>query len=64
MKVIKEGGHRLFETDPETERIIADMLKDLEKNGLDAVRKYSRKLDDWDPPDFELSGQQIEEAVS
>ena len=30
------------------------MLLDLEKNGMDAVRRYSRKFDDWDPPSFEL----------
>ena len=63
MKVIKEGGHRLFEQDPETSRYVAEMLLDLEKNGLDAVRRFSRKFDDWDPPSFELSGAQVEEAV-
>ena len=63
MRVLKEGGHRLFEKDPETAKIVAEMLADLEKNGLDAVRKYSKRFDDWDPPDFELSDSQIEEAI-
>ena len=26
MKILKEGGHRLFETDPETARYVADLL--------------------------------------
>jgi sulfopropanediol 3-dehydrogenase len=63
MKVIKEGDHRLFEEDPETEQYVHEMLDDLRKNGMDSVRKYSRKFDDWDPPSFELSEQQIDEAI-
>ena len=63
MKVIKEGGHRLFQEDVETEKIVSEMLKDLEKNGMDAVRKYSVKFDEWDPDDFELNSNQIGEAI-
>ena len=55
MHLFKQGGHRLFEQDPETARIVSEMLLDLEEHGMDAVRQYSRKFDDWDPPDFELS---------
>ena len=64
MKVIKEGGHRLFEEDRETTQYVREMLDDLRKNGLDAVRKYSRKFDQWNPTSFELSEQQISEAVA
>ncbi len=63
MKVIKEGGHRLFEQDPETARYVAEMLLDLEKNGMDAVRRFSRKFDDWDPQSFELSEKEIRRAI-
>jgi len=63
MKVIKEGGHRLFEGDPKTTAYVSEMLQDLEKNGMDAVRKYSKRFDDWDSENFELSEQQIEEAI-
>lgn len=64
MKIYKSGGHRLFEKDPETAKIVSEMLLDLEKNGVDAVRKYSKKFDDWNPDRFELSDQQIQEAIS
>ncbi len=64
MKMFKEGGHRLFEKDPETSRVVSEMLLDLEKNGLDAVRRYSRKFDDWDPASFELSERQIADAIA
>ncbi len=63
MKIYKEGGRQLFETDTETSAAVSDMLTDLERNGMDAVRKYSRRFDDWDPADFELSATQITEAI-
>jgi sulfopropanediol 3-dehydrogenase len=63
MKIIKPGNHRLFENDPETARIVSEMLLDLERNGMDAVRKYSRKFDDWSPESFELSTTQIDSIL-
>jgi sulfopropanediol 3-dehydrogenase len=64
MHMFKEGGHRLFEKDPETARIVSEMLLDLEQNGLDAVRKYSQKFDAWNPKDFELTADQVDDAVA
>jgi sulfopropanediol 3-dehydrogenase len=63
MKLIKPGGHRLFEHDPETAKMVSDMLFDLEKHGMDAVRKYSEQFDKWNPERFELSDAQINEAI-
>lgn len=63
MKVIKEGGHRLFETDPETATYVAKMLDELRTDGMDAVRKFSAQFDDWSPESFELSEKQIAEAI-
>ena len=54
MKIVKNGGHRLFETDEELSEVVSAMLSDLERDGMDAVRRYSRKFDNWDPPSFEL----------
>lgn len=64
MKIIKNGGHRLFDKDPEAARIVSEMLRDLELNGMDAVRKYSKQFDDWDPYSFELSHDQIEKVIA
>lgn len=63
MIVIKKGGHRLFEQDQETAKIVSEMLHDLETRGMDAVRAYSKKLDAWDPPSFELTQKEIAEAT-
>src|SRR5687768_18178632 len=63
MKIIKNGGHRLFESDPETSRIVSEMLLDLERKGMDAVRKYSERFDGWNPSSFELTREQMEQAT-
>ncbi|MES2695402.1 MAG: histidinol dehydrogenase [Verrucomicrobiota bacterium] len=63
MKVIKEGGHRLFETDPQTVSYVAEMLEQLRRRGLEAVREFSAKFDEWSPASFELTPAQIDEAV-
>ena len=64
MKMIKEGGHRLFETDPETTQYVAELLTQLRSRGMDAVRELSAKFDEWAPASFELSEKQIAEAVA
>lgn len=64
MKIVKSGGHRLFEHDAETAATVSRMLIDLEKNGMDAIRRYSRQFDQWDPPSFQLTSREIEEAIS
>jgi sulfopropanediol 3-dehydrogenase len=62
MKAIKAGGHRLFEHDEETARIVSEMLTNIERNGMDAVRSYSARFDDWSPATFELDASQIKGA--
>jgi sulfopropanediol 3-dehydrogenase len=64
MRILKEGGHRLFEKDQQTAAIVSEMLLDLEAHGMDAVRKYSRQLDGWDPASFELTPAQVAEAIA
>ncbi|MBN2581386.1 MAG: histidinol dehydrogenase [Pirellulales bacterium] len=64
MKILKEGHHRLIQDDPETARVVSEILADVEKHGMDAVRRYSRSLDDWDPPCLELGPKAIDAAVA
>ena len=42
---------------------VAAILGDVEKNGMDAVRKYSKQLDDWQPDDFRLNEQQRQQNI-
>ncbi len=62
MQVLKEGGRLLLTPDEKTAQVVRDILADVQKNGMDAVRKYSRQFDNWGPPSFELSPEQIREA--
>jgi sulfopropanediol 3-dehydrogenase len=40
------------------------ILTDIQQRGDDAVREYSRKFDNWDPPAFLMSEAQIEACVA
>ena len=63
MKTLKQGVQRLFESDTETASVVSRMLLELERDGMDAVRRYSRQFDEWDPSSFRLTKQQIDEAI-
>jgi sulfopropanediol 3-dehydrogenase len=64
MNVIKPGGHCLFENDRETAKVVSDMLADLERHGMDTVRKYSKQFDGWDPERFELTPAEIAAVIA
>jgi sulfopropanediol 3-dehydrogenase len=64
MKLIKAGEHRLAERDAETVSVVSEMLSVLERDGVDAVRRYSRQFDDWAPASFELTEAEISEATA
>ncbi|CAG7912414.1 histidinol dehydrogenase [Mammaliicoccus sciuri] len=65
MKFIKEGMAEAIvkESDEKTKQIVANTLKDIEEQGDKAVRDLSIKFDKWDPEQFKLSQEQIEEIV-
>src|SRR5262245_61142712 len=64
MKCIKPGAHRLIDKDPETSRVVSEMLRQLERGGMDAVRKYSEQFDGWKPKSFELDAAEISRIVN
>jgi sulfopropanediol 3-dehydrogenase len=41
---------------------VSEMLSRIEAGGIDAVRQYSRELDDWAPEDFEVGPEAIAAA--
>jgi sulfopropanediol 3-dehydrogenase len=51
-------------TDPAVRQRVAEMLGTIERGGMDAVRAYSRELDDWDPPTFEVASGQVAAATA
>ena len=48
--------------DPAVAERVSEMLSAIERGGADAVRAYSRELDGWDPPSFEIGADQIAAA--
>src|SRR5947209_6226646 len=43
---------------------VSEILLAIDREGIDAVRRYSRDLDDWDPPSFEVDQAQIADAAA
>ncbi len=64
MEVIKHGTQRVFERDTETAAIVSRMLIELERDGMDAVRRYSTQFDGWTPPGFRLTPAEIDAAIA
>jgi sulfopropanediol 3-dehydrogenase len=48
--------------DPEIAHRVSEMLLQIEREGADAIRSYSRELDGWDPPSFRVSDAEIAAA--
>ena len=63
---IKQGKSlsELQEADSKVKEIVTGVIKDIEANGDQAVRRYSEKFDNWSPASFRLSKEQIEEIIS
>ncbi|MFZ1992484.1 MAG: histidinol dehydrogenase [Solirubrobacteraceae bacterium] len=48
--------------DPAVRERVSEMLGKIERDGIDAVRAYSRELDNWDRPSFEVTSGQVAAA--
>jgi sulfopropanediol 3-dehydrogenase len=46
-------------SDPAVAARVSEILLDIERGGEAALRRYSRDLDGWDPPSFELGRDEI-----
>ena len=57
VEAVKADGARVRET-------VERMLGDIEAEGLEAVRRYSRDLDKWDREDFRLGEDEIRAAYA
>ncbi|MGI8457159.1 MAG: histidinol dehydrogenase [Propionibacteriaceae bacterium] len=48
--------------DPAVIETVSQMLGEIERRGLDAVRDYARSLDNWDDSPFELNPKRVRES--
>ena len=56
-----KGSHG---TDPELAERVRLLIADIESRGEAAVREMSRDFDDWEPEQFQLTSERIEEIVA
>src|SRR3954471_17028462 len=49
-------------TDPQVVERVSAMLLEIERDGMDAVRRYSQQLDAWSPEHFRMTRQELDGA--
>ncbi len=61
-RYLKEGitAEEAREQDAEVRKIVEDILAQIEARGMDAVREYAEKFDDYAPDDFRMSRADID----
>ena len=62
MEYIKRAGPTGPEDTKKIRDVVSQIILDIEKNGISAVRKYSEKFDEWNPSSFRVSDSEIEQA--
>lgn len=63
MEYIKKPKHNTDQVTDEIRSTVSEVLSDVERNGTDAVRKYSERFDNWSPDSFRVSPEEIERAT-
>ena len=61
---LKRPDARPQEVDSEVKRTVEEMIRRIERDGIEAVRDYSQRLDDWDPPSFRVGEEEVEAATA
>lgn len=62
IKYLKKGPslQEKSESNKKVQIIVEDIIGEIEKNGDEAIRKYSEKFDKWTPKSFKLSKEDIQ----
>jgi sulfopropanediol 3-dehydrogenase len=64
IRYLKSPNPPTTEATEELSARVSEILKDIDKHGLDAVRRYSQEFDNWAPEDFIVSGSEFERAAA
>jgi len=62
MEYVKKAIPTPAEDRRKISEIVSEIILNIEKNGIKAVRNYSEKFDEWNPPTFRVSETEIEHA--
>jgi sulfopropanediol 3-dehydrogenase len=63
-RYLKAPTRPTVEATDELRSRVAGMLRDIERDGIDAVRRWSLQLDGWAPDDFVVSDAEFERAAA
>ncbi len=59
---VKRGQLPPSQAPEEVKETVSAMLARIEREGMAAIRDYSQRLDNWNPPSFRVAGEEIEAA--
>ena len=62
MEYLKKAPPRLHSEQQKIRDTVSQILADIEREGIAAVRRYSDQFDGWNPPSFRVSTDEIREA--
>lgn len=62
MEYIKRPAHDRNQATDEVRATVSSIISDVEANGMDAIRRYSERFDNWTPESFRVSDAEIERA--
>ncbi len=64
MEYLKKAPPQAPSVSREIRDTVSQIISDVEREGIAAVRRYSERFDGWNPPSFRLSAREIEESLS
>ena len=64
MEHLKHAARRPAEATDEIRSTVSEILRAVESRGIDAVRQYSQRFDEWNPETFRISAEEIERACA
>lgn len=62
MEYLKKPTMEPVQVTDDVKATVSEVLVDIESNGMDAVRKYSDRFDNWNPPEFRVPQEAIDRA--
>src|SRR4029077_18287886 len=62
MEYVKRGGPIKAEDTQKISEVVSQIILEIEKDGISAVRRYSEKFDGWNPSSFRVGEGEIQHA--
>jgi sulfopropanediol 3-dehydrogenase len=62
MEYVKRAGPIKAEDRQKISEVVSQIIREIEKDGISAVRRYSEKFDGWNPSSFRVSEGEIQQA--